>query len=519
MGTHDTFNMKVVLLLLIAVHWSAGQWNPNNDPGRQAMVHLFEWKWDDIAAECERFLAPNGYAAVQVSPPNENLVIYQNDVQRPWWERYQPVSFKLSTRSGDEGAFASMVDRCNAVGVRVYVDCVFNQMTPGSGSGTGGSSVNGGSMSFPGVPFGSNDFNSRGNQCHSGSGDIENYNDANQVRNCRLSGMPDLNQGSDYVRGKIKEYLNHLISMGVAGLRIDAAKHMWPGDLQAIVSGLNDLPTSKGFPGGSRALIFQEVIQSDSEPIKANEYFGVGRVTEFKYGMFLSDAFHGSNQLKYLKNFGEGWGMMPNGNALVFIDNHDNQRGHGGGGSHLTYREPKLYKMAVAFMLAWPYGFPRVMSSYYWDQNIQGGEDRNNWIGPPHDGSFNIMSPEIKADGSCGGGWMCEHRWRQIYSMVKLRNVANGQQVNDWWDNGSNQIAFCRGGKAFVAFNNDGYDMSQGLQTCLPAGSYCDIISGGKVDGQCTGKTVNVGSDGRAQITISKMDYDGVLAIHTESRL
>ena len=58
--------MKVVLLLLIAVHWSAGQWNPNNDPGRQAMVHLFEWKWDDIAAECERFLAPNGYAAVQV---------------------------------------------------------------------------------------------------------------------------------------------------------------------------------------------------------------------------------------------------------------------------------------------------------------------------------------------------------------------------------------------------------------------------------------------------------------------
>ena len=91
--------------------------------------------------------------------------------------------------------------------------------------------------------------------------------------------------------------------------------------------------------------------------------------------------------------------------------------------------------------------------------------------------------------------------------------------MNDWWDNGSNQIAFCRGGKAFVAFNNDGYDMSQGLQTCLPAGSYCDIISGGKVDGQCTGKTVNVGSDGRAQITISKMDYDGVLAIHTEVKL
>lgn len=33
---------------------------------------------------------------------------------------------------------------------RIYVDCVFNQMTPGSGTGIGGSPVDGGSMSYPG---------------------------------------------------------------------------------------------------------------------------------------------------------------------------------------------------------------------------------------------------------------------------------------------------------------------------------------------------------------------------------
>lgn len=55
---------------------------------------------------------------LQVSPPNEHIVIMQSTVQRPWWERYQPVSYKLVTRSGDENAFKSMVDRCNAVGVR-----------------------------------------------------------------------------------------------------------------------------------------------------------------------------------------------------------------------------------------------------------------------------------------------------------------------------------------------------------------------------------------------------------------
>ena len=33
---------------------------------RRAIVHLFEWKWNDIAAECEAFLGPKGYCGVQV---------------------------------------------------------------------------------------------------------------------------------------------------------------------------------------------------------------------------------------------------------------------------------------------------------------------------------------------------------------------------------------------------------------------------------------------------------------------
>lgn len=43
------------------------QWNPNYVLGRTGMVHLFEWKWEDIANECEQFLGPNGFAGVQVS--------------------------------------------------------------------------------------------------------------------------------------------------------------------------------------------------------------------------------------------------------------------------------------------------------------------------------------------------------------------------------------------------------------------------------------------------------------------
>jgi len=54
------------------------------------------------------------------------------------------------------------------------------------------------------------------------------------------------------------------------------------------------------------------------------------------------------------------------------------------------------------------------------------------------------------------------------------------------------------------------------FQTCLPAGNYCDVISGSKSNGVCTGKTVNVGIGGTANIVIKHYEEDGVLAIHAK---
>lgn len=54
------------LLLLVIVASVSGQKDPNFVPGRKGIVHLFEWKWSDIALECEGFLASHGFAGVQV---------------------------------------------------------------------------------------------------------------------------------------------------------------------------------------------------------------------------------------------------------------------------------------------------------------------------------------------------------------------------------------------------------------------------------------------------------------------
>jgi len=72
--------------------------------------------------------------------------------------------------------------------------------------------------------------------------------------------------------------------------------------------------------------------------------------------------------------------------------------------------------MAVAFMLAYPYGYPRVMSSYTFSNADQGPPNVNG----------NILSPHVNSDGTCGNGWVCEHRWRQIANMVEFSNVVAG---------------------------------------------------------------------------------------------
>lgn len=58
--------------------------------------------------------------------------------------------------------------------------------------------------------------------------------------------------------------------------------------------------------------------------------------------------------------------------------------------------------MATAFHLAWPYGVPRIMSSFHFS---------NRDMGPPADGSGNIIAPTFDAAGQCNNGWVCEHRY------------------------------------------------------------------------------------------------------------
>nr|KAG5706336.1 hypothetical protein BaRGS_026118 [Batillaria attramentaria] len=352
--------------------------------GKQVIVHLFEWKWTDIAAECERFLGPWGFCGVQVSPPHEHVVI--TTPPAPWWQRYQPVSYKLVSR--------------------IYADVVVNHMAGAeqSGRGSGGTSFDGSTLSYPGVPYSAQNFNPR-SKCPSGDGHVNNYGDPNNVRNCYLLSLTDLDQSQDYVRGKIVDYYNSMLDLGVAGFRVDASKHMWPQDLAAIQGATKDTQF------GGKPFYMHEVIDQNDGAIKVNEYYNLGRVTEFRYCQKITEGVHNFGALSAVVDYG-------------------------------------------------------VMSSYSFGDNSDQG--------PPHNADYSTADVPINSDGSCGGGWVCEHRWPSIRGMALFRTAAAGTDVHNYY-NQNDVVAFSRGNKAFFAMGKRGFD--QTFQTGLPAGQYCDLIS------------------------------------------
>ena len=62
---------------------SAGATNERRSPAtRDVTAHLFQWPWRDLARECTNVVGPAGYAAVQVMPPQEHVVLPANGY--PW---------------------------------------------------------------------------------------------------------------------------------------------------------------------------------------------------------------------------------------------------------------------------------------------------------------------------------------------------------------------------------------------------------------------------------------------------
>ncbi|MFI8525133.1 alpha-amylase family protein [Promicromonospora sukumoe] len=428
------------------------------------ILNLFQWTWDSVAAECTNVVGPAGFGYVQVSPPMEHIRGSQ------WWTSYQPVSYRIESKLGTRAEFANMVATCDAAGVGVIADAVVNHMAGAGQSGTGVAGTQFSDDSFAGT-YSAADFN----DCRS---NISNYGDRYQVQNCRLVSLQDLRTGSDYVRGRLAAYFDDLVSLGVDGFRIDAAKHIPASDLEAI----------KARMGNPNVFWVHEVIGAAGEPIQPSEYLGSGDSHEFDYSRQLKHDFDG--QIKNLRFIGDG--KLPNARAGVFVDNHDTERN----GESMNYKWGAKYVLANTFLLSWPYGSPSVYSGYEFSNNDAGAPGANDTTVP---------------DATCGTGrWTCTQRWTEVRGMVGFHNEVAGTEVTNWWDDGGNLVSYGRGSKGYVVLNNTASAVQRSFQTSLPAGTYCDVVA-------ATNCSVTRTVDANGWFTASVPAY-GALALHTAAR-
>ena len=471
-------------------------------------VHLFEWKWSDIATECESVLGPAGYRAVQVSPPQEHSITPTHD----WSERYQPVSYSIArSRSGTGDEFAAMVSHCKAAGVDIYVDAVINHMTnsPSPGVGSNGTAYT--KYDYPGL-YAPSDFHP---PCA-----VTDYHSAANVQECELLSLPDLNTGLSSVQQKIAGYLVMLARLGVAGFRIDAAKHIQQVELDEIFARVDSTLTAE-----SRALpyYFLEVIGGAGEALSPRDFYGeayssggAADITEFTF-VGVGNKFLGVNgeHLSQLNPNGSpgnqfspaAWGMMPSDKAVVFLQNHDTQHDCG-----IGYRNDQVFRLANVWMLAEPYGYPSILSSYAF------ACPSGNSVGPPSDANGWTLGVSCASNLETAtiGQWVCEHRDPYIINMVRFRRTVAGTDVTNWWDNGANAIAFSRGDKGFVAINRQTTTVSATVQTGLASGTYCDLLTGGRRESGCAGASLEVGPTGSVVFTLPA---NSALALDVSTRL
>jgi alpha-amylase len=429
---------------------------PQPHEKRDSGILLFQWSWDAIAAECPT-LGAIGIDWVLTSPPQEHVVGPQ------WWVAYQPVSHRIESRLGTREQFADMVRTCAESGVDVVADAVINHMSGQDQPGVGWAGSAYEHYRYPGL-FEPEDFHS----CtQSPTGDIIDYRDRDEVQQCELLNLADLATGESSVRDRLRAYLDDLLSLGVAGFRIDAAKHMASEDIAAIVAGL---------PEGTR--IYQEVIRAQSEPITPEEYLPNGPSWEFGYARTLTSMVQ-SRSLNPDVRFGPEGRTLPSDQAIVFVDNHDTERN----GETLSYKDGHAYALATAFMLAHPYGIPQLTSGYAFESTDAGAPARDD--GRVIDASCSGAGTEPRARYE-PGEWVCPQNWNLVRGMLAFRAAVGDAPLTDSAKFDARELrsvsGFGRGDLGFVAFNAGATSATATFLTSLAPGRYTDAVSGALVE-------------------------------------
>ena len=419
-----------LLLLVIQLTHSA----------KHHIVHLFEWTWDNIALEC-KYLHTNNptITGIQLSPATEDIV-----TSTSWWTRYQPVSYEIISRSGNYEQFVKMIDICNSYNIDLYLDVVINHMAADNGLGRAGNSY--GNRTYVNYPNNSIHFHHDlfNNLTNCG---VNNFDNETNVQECDLLGLPDLHTQHPYVQAEISTFLSNMLSLGIKGFRIDAAKHIHIDDLTMIINNISNKHLLKDF---YMEISLGGIIQPETyQHIDQN---GLGKTTNFQFAVNCLTNF---KQKYFDQNFINNCIQLDINHTIIFTDNHDTQRD---GDAILTYKDNELYILANVFMLtAFPNAEYKLLSGYIFNDKDQG---------PP-------VNSQI-----CDQSWYCIHRFPMI--QLTQQFIKDKTMIHDIYVNNDENVAYGIDHNSYVFFHlntNSNSKETIPIQTGLMSGTYINIFN------------------------------------------
>ena len=372
-----------------------------------------------------------GFDAIWISPIVDNM----DGGYHGYWARNW---YSVNNHFGSEDDLKNFVDECHKRGIWVMVDIVMNHVAP---VGTDYSSI---------YPFNSPDHYH--SYCDIDDGD---FNGGNQwkVENCRLAGLPDLNQGNQWVRNQLLDWISFIKDKyHIDGFRLDTAceveKSFW-----------DELTNRAG------TYIVGEVFSGNTGYVADYQNHLPGLLN---YPMYftIKDVFKNSQSMFNIKNRLENdLSQFRDIDALgMFVDNHDNARFLNNDGRH------NRFQSALTLGL-----FFRGISIVYYgsEQGFGGGNDPGNreplWTNLDQGSDlYKFMQRAVGAR--------------------KRNQVWNHPQEEKWVDD--NFYAFARGNVLVTLTNNEGdqnrnipVSWGEGTRLCNVLGDNdCVNVSGGKLN-------------------------------------
>lgn len=224
------------------------------------ILHCFDWTFADIEEELPR-IAEAGFGAVQISPVQGNC-----GENAEWYYAYMPYDFAfVANGSGTREQLQQLCATASEYGIKIIVDVVANHINAHPSYRDG---------------WWNNDDYQRFN------GGI-NYNSRYSITHGQLGDYGDVNSEHTDVQARAKAFIEDLASLGVKGIRWDAAKHIalpsegcgfWPA--VTSVAGLWHYGEILDNPAGGNA-------SSEAAVKLLNEYAQYMSVTDSEYAATL----------------------------------------------------------------------------------------------------------------------------------------------------------------------------------------------------------------------------------------